>query len=297
MSDPVISDPELCARLGLGQAEFLRLIDDFTAELPPQELDDAGLRHALAYPWERPARSYVLQSDRTELVDELPARRRDEVLARFLRRDARTPLLAIGSNAAPETLRRKLGHFPAPADRDVLVVAGHLHDFDIGPSAHLAVYGSMPATLFPSPGTRVRAAILWLTSAQFTQLTWTELSYAIGRLDTRFAADEPDFDAGGVVAFVSRFGALCPDGDPAALAAVPARGRRAPALTQRRLLELVAGWVLGPGASAEALLRAVLARPREMRPRVAAEVRPRARPFASPRWTPLVRPSAAFRSA
>ncbi len=292
VSDPVISDPELRARLALGQAEFVRYFDEFTAQLSPQRLDHAGLQRALAYPWERPARSYVLHGDRAEVIDELPARRRDDVLARFLRREARTPLLAIGSNAAPETLRRKLGHFPLPADRDVLVVAGHLHDFDIGASAHQAIYGSIPATLFPSPGTGVRAAILWVTAAQFTQLTWSELSYAIGRIDARFAADEPDFDARGVVAFVSRFGALCPAGGPVALAAVPARERRAPALTQRELLELVAGWVLGPGASAEALVRSVLAQPREMRPRVATEVRRRARPFASPRWTPLVAASA-----
>lgn len=292
VSEPGIDDPELRARLALDHDGFVRRFDAFMAKLPAQELDVAAMRRALDYPWERPARSYVLQDGRPELLHALAAGRRDEVLARFVGSAARTPLLAIGSNAAPDTLRRKLGHFDAPEDRDVLVVAGHLHDFDIGPSAHLAMYGSVPATPFASPGTRVRAAILWLTSAQFTQLTWSELSYAIGRLEVPFAADESEFNAASVIAFVSRFGVLCPDGESVALAAIPARGRTARALSQAELLQRVAWWVSGAEADADGLLREVFAHPAQARPRVAAAMRARARPFATARWTPLVSPSA-----
>ena len=41
---------------------------------------------------------------------------------------------------------------PHPADRTLLAVSGHLHDFDVGAAAELALYGAMPATIFPQPG-------------------------------------------------------------------------------------------------------------------------------------------------
>jgi hypothetical protein len=287
VSEPVISDSELRARLALGEREFLAYIDRFTETLEPQPSDAAALERALSYPWERPTRSYLLRDGAVSLLDALGSAQRRAMLERF--RERRTPLLAIGSNGAPDTLTRKLAHLD---ERDVLVIAGHLEGFDVGPSAHIAVYGSMPATLFPSPGTAVRAAILWLTPAQFTQLTRSEISYAIGRLQARFAADESELDSPGVVAFVSRFGAFAPDGEPVALAAVPARGRIAPAVTQRELLELVAARVIGAGSDAEELLRGVLERPRSLRPRAAAVTRASARPFSSPLWRPLVAGSA-----
>ena len=50
------------------------------------------------------------------------------------------------------------------------MLTGWLEDFDVGPAASLAPTGYMPATLFASPGTRVRAGIVWATAAQVTQL-------------------------------------------------------------------------------------------------------------------------------
>ena len=94
----------------------------------------------------------------------------------------RLPVLAIGSNAAPEVLERKFAHFPEEEDRAVLALTGRLHDFDVGFAAQPALYGSMPATLFPSPGTAVAATVLWVTPAQLTQLVWSEISYRLGRL-------------------------------------------------------------------------------------------------------------------
>jgi hypothetical protein len=282
---PAITDPELRARLALDDGAFAELVSTWIGAIPAREYTPAAFDHALAYPWERPARSYLLREDTVELLDARGGAERRAVLERFL---ARTPLLAIGSNGAPDVLRRKFAHFDHSDDRDALVITGHLRDFDVGASAHLAGYGALPATLFPSPGTAVRTAILWLTEPQFTQLVWTELSYAIGTLHTRFTADDAEFDVAEVVAFVSRFGTLCIDGEPVALAAVPARERTARALTQRQLLVEAARFAFGPQASAEQLVRAIHEDPTGLAPRLAATVRARGRPFVSDRWVPLV---------
>jgi hypothetical protein len=199
---------------------------------------------------------------------------------------ARTPLLAFGSNASPAALQRKFAHFPDADDRAVLVLAGGLHDYDVGASAQPTIYGAMPATLFPSPGTVVRAAVLWVTPSQFTQLVWSELSYGLGRLAARFEADEVDHSLGSVIAFVSRFGAFCPDRRPVALAAIPASGRTAAALGQEQVLGAASALALGPDASAEMLVRQVFENFSDLMLRLERTVRRRGERFSSPSWTP-----------
>ncbi len=90
-----------------------------------------------------------------------------------------------------------------------------------------------------------------------------------------------------VLVFVSRWGALCVDDAPVALAAVPADGRAATALTQRQVLDLAADITLGNGASAEQLVHAVFEGLAGLGPALAATLHRAGRPFASERWTPF----------
>jgi hypothetical protein len=213
---------------------------------------------------------------------------RDEAIASYSSgADGRVPLLAIGSNGAPGVLRRKFAHFAEQPDRTVLALTGRLHEFDVGFAAQPALYGSMPATLFPSPGTAVAATVLWVTPAQFTQLVWSELSYRLGRLETRFEVDEGGAVFDQVLVFVSRFGAFCVDGEPAAQAAVPADDRTARALTQEQALDAAAALAIGPGADAEALVRAIFEDLAGFAPRLVETVNREGLPFASERWTPF----------
>lgn len=283
---PPIAEPELLRRLAADDDEFGEITRAIWAQLPPRAHDADTLARALSYPWVRPADSYLLSDGEVEPLTAMPPARRDEVLARFTpSRAGRLPLLAIGSNAAPTAVERKFGHFEDPEDRTVLVLSGHLHDFDIGVAPHPALYGSLPATPFPSPGTAVRAALLWVTPAQFTQLTWSELSYRLGRLDTRFEVDEGGaFDS--VLLFVSRFGTFCPDGEPVALAALPAHDRTAPERSQEQLLDAAAALTFGATTTAETMVRAVHEEPAAVLPRIAARVHRAALPFESKRWTP-----------
>ena len=284
---PPIEEPELQARLALGDAEFRQLVGEFARALPAREFAAEALAFAVGYPWARPPGSYELRDGEVALLSELPEGEREALIERYRRPAAgRVPLLAIGSNAAPEVLERKFAHFEAAADRTVLALTGWLRDFDVGAAAQVAIYGSMPATIFPSPGTEVAATILWVTGPQFTQLTWSELSYWLGRLHTRFAVDEAEVGFDDVLVFVNRLGTFCPDGEPVALAAIPARHRSAMALTQEQLLDTVAALALGSGARGEDVVRACCEDMGGLAARLAETVWTHARRFESPRWTP-----------
>ena len=77
-----------------------------------------------------------------------------------------------------------------PDARDVLLLTGELSGFEVAPSAHVAVYGALPATIVSSPGTSVRAGLIMATAAQFEALTLTEFNYRLARIDgSPFAPD------------------------------------------------------------------------------------------------------------
>jgi hypothetical protein len=286
---PSITERELLDRLAMGDREFAEFLRSLVAAMPPRACEAALVERAIGYPWARPPGSYLLTDADVELLADLNAAERRRVLDRFVA-DAggRSPLLAIGSNAAPDTLERKFAHFPDQDDRAVLALTGRLHDFDVGAAAQPTLYGSMPATLFPSPGTEVCATVLWVTPNQFTQLAWSELTYRLGGLRTRFETDDGDAGFDEVLVFVSRFGAFCVEGAPVAMAAVPADGRTAEAFTQKQLLDAAAVLAIGPGARAEALVRAVFEDPAGLIAKVETTVRRASLPFASERWTPFV---------
>lgn len=290
---PPIVEQELLDRLALNDQQFREFIRTLAAKFPPRTYEVALFERALGYPWARPPGSYQLTSAGVELLGDLTAGERERVLAQFLSdASGRLPVLAFGSNAAPEMLERKFAHFPEEKDRAVLALTGRLHDFDVGVAPQPTVYGSMPATLFPSPRTAVCATVLWVTPTQFTQLTWSELSYHLGKLRTRFDVDESDTSFDEVLVFVSRFGAFCMDERPVALSAIPAKGRTAEAFTQEQLLDAAAALAIGPEASAEVLVRAIFEDMSEIGPKIAATVHKASVPFASDRWTPFSPPSA-----
>lgn len=267
--------------------EFAAFITTVVAQLAPRNCDAAAVELALGYPWARPPGSYLLTPGRVEMLGNMAAESRERLIARFTVGGERLPVLAIGSNAAPEVLERKLAHFAAEDDRAVLALTGRLHDFDVGAAAQPTLYGSMPATLFPSPGTAVCATVLWVTPAQFTQLTWSELSYRLGKLRTRFDVEESATSFDEVLVFVSRFGAFCVDGRPVALAAIPANDRTASALTQEQLLDDAAALAIGPEAKAETLVRAIFEDMAGIGPRFATTVNRASLPFSSEQWTPF----------
>jgi hypothetical protein len=252
---------------------FLELVSHF----PAREWTRRSFEHGLRYPWTRPDRSYLLRDGETHLLHELDEAERAAILERHIGPAAeRVALLAFGSNVAPKNLAVKLAHHAEPEDREVLVLAGELHDLDVVACAAVAVYGAMPATLAASPGTKVRAAVMLVNATQLTTLTWGEMTYLIGRLQgARFTAEDAvqGVELDSPLAFVSRWGAFAPE-------------RRSPAWTQQELVDRAAELVLGSdGGGAEALTRIGCRDVAAMAARVLPALRPYARPFEFPGWT------------
>jgi hypothetical protein len=241
---PPIDDPAVLEWLGLDDGAWRRALAERVHALGARPCTDEAYAHALGYPWERPAGSYLLREDEVVPLEALDDREAVDAARR-----GRHPLVAFGANGAPARLIARFAPLPDPADRSALVLTGDLHDVDVGAQAAPTAFGTVPGALFASPGTAVRAAVLWLTSRQLEALTIMELGYRFGRLErARFAADEPGIEVGGLFAYVSRVGTLRIDGEPVALAAVPARGRTARAMTQEALLDHFAAMALSPGA-------------------------------------------------
>lgn len=183
------------------------------------------LRRALAYPYAIPDRSFVQVGERTLAMPpegfEVAGRR---------------PLLAYGSNAAPEALARKLAKEP---ETPLPLVRAELSDFDVVYSAHLSPYGAVPATLLPSPGTTVALFVAYPTESQRRLLAATEPNYEERRLEGIACLPELGGSLTNAAAFLSRHGCLLLDGSAVAVRAVPARGRALPALSEEQALERV----------------------------------------------------------
>lgn len=284
-------DEALRARLALSGDALKAEVWDYLKVWPSQEADEAFITRGLTYPWARPAGSFVLE-DRDRLGPLTPAHH-DELaalaggVAPGPGEPARYPLLAIGSNGAPDTLIRKFEFLPA-ADTRVLVVAGRLHDFDVGATAHVAPYGAFPATLVPSPGTAVSCSLLWVTGPQLMALTWSELSYAFGRLaPVRFEPGDPELgEVDHALVYVSRWGHLTIDGQAVSLEAMPAEHRTGAVWSQERLLEHAADRLLGAGTGHRALLELLAREPIPTTQAISEAVAVDATPFAHEAWEP-----------
>src|SRR4051812_31554807 len=100
---PSIEEPELRRRLALDEDGFAAFIDELLTQLPARECDEAAVARAISYPWARPLGSYLLLGDGgVEVLGALPPDRQRAILDRFTGTGSRLPVLAIGSNGAPE---------------------------------------------------------------------------------------------------------------------------------------------------------------------------------------------------
>ena len=246
----------------------------------PQTVSRDAIAFALRYPFAIPPHSY-LYLDGAGLPLEFPAggglaHARVRVggaspsLAEFAHArgmDAealfgkRSAVLSFGSNAAPEQLARKFSGLPGPVL--IPVLRAELAGFDAVYSAHIARYGSVPAALAAAPGCAVQVFVNFLDDEQLRLMHRSEgvgRSYAFSRLEDI----DLRLDGGGaldrVCFYRSCAGVLVRDGLPIALAAIPARRRRFPALDQRGVLDWVRGR-LAPELDLESFIAGNIAAP------------------------------------
>jgi hypothetical protein len=225
---------------------------------------DEILARALAYPFPRPDRSVVMDRGTIREPEEAD-------LA------GRTAVLAYGSNASPESLGWK---FPDERDAVVPLVRGAMRDLDVVYSSHIAVYGSVPATLQGSAGTEAETFVAFLTDAQLELVASWEINATYESLAIELELELGDAPAS-VGAFLSRHGCLTAAGEELAVAEVRARGRRFQPLTQPEVLEHVRATVAPEVPLADFILENVgdYSRARAY----TAELRRSARPFTPSR--------------
>lgn len=184
------------------------------------------IAHAKAYPFPAPDHCYLYENESWRPLE-----------GSVSLGDGRHPVLAAGSNQSPEQLARKYG--PMAGAGAIPAQRGRLHDFDVVYAAHLARYGSVPATFQQSTGTAVTVFVLWLDDGQLKRMHETEGNYTYDHLsDIRI-----ELDAGGALteafAYSSKVGCLAHDGDCISLAEITADNRRFRALHQPEVLAVV----------------------------------------------------------
>jgi hypothetical protein len=281
---PEITEPLLRERQAMSDDEFLAFLRGLLEAIGTRELDDEHYHLAIGYPWERPPGSCFVTDSGVEDLAAMDTGRREDLVRRYADEADRIPLLTYGANGSPERLSLKLAHLP-DGEREALILAGELEDFDVGAAAQPPLFSSMPGTLVPSSGTTVRVAVLFLTPVQFTALWWTELSYVVGALrDVRVSTTEIEAPIEQVILFISRYGAFCVDEAPVVMEAIVARDRRHEALTQTEILDAAARMTLGEEMHARDLIKAAFERPAAFMAEHYEEFRGASAPFESERW-------------
>jgi hypothetical protein len=199
------------------------------------------IRRAKSYPFDIPERSYIYRRGEVHGYD-----------ADAAPRAGRVPVLAAGSNQSHRQLARK---FDGHASGDVIPSQrGRLRDFDVVYAAHLASYGSVPATFQRSPGTEVSVFVLWLDEAQLIRMHETEGNYTFDHLDgVRIELDEGAEILSEAYSYSSKVGCLNHDGACVGLSEIAAAGRRFAAASQPEILAIVRDR-LAPGRALDAFI-------------------------------------------
>ena len=187
-------------------------------------VNSRALALAKAYPFDIPEPSYLYIDGEVRPLD---------TAAPGL--EGRVPVLAVGSNAAPRHLKGKFG--PLDGAQLIPVERARLFDFDSVYSAHVTSYGSIPATLAPSPGTELALGVTWLTADQLARMHETEgANYRFGQL----SGVRVEIDGGRALdrisAYVSVHGGLAVAGAPLGVAGIAARNRKFEEMSQLEVL-------------------------------------------------------------
>ncbi|MEE9255918.1 MAG: hypothetical protein V3V56_01975 [bacterium] len=194
---------------------------------------------ALGYPYGRPSGSYVFgQSGAVPLDTYL--REHGITLSELI--SGSTPVLAIGSNASPEQLKRKSENRKNPLTGEIPVVRAALRDFDVVYSAHIVSYGAVPATLRRSEGVAAEIFVTWLDPDQLRAMHRSEaegVNYDFIRLWDISVAPEAGEAMEEIYSYHSKWGCLEAGGRCVSLIGVPAVGRKFAAMEQEEVQERV----------------------------------------------------------
>lgn len=209
------------------------------------------IHHAEAYPFARPACSYLFAEGRMHPL----SRNREK---------GRLPVVASGSNAAPDRLLAKFGHDGG----EIPVTRAVLHHYTVVFAGHFTRYGAIPATLAPYPKAATHVWITWLTTSQLEIMHRSEgvvgcrevvQRYDYVELDGLELHPECSPAIGRAGAYLARR-MLAPEGHPVRFAEVSSRDCSLKAWSQRLALRL-AHRLLDPNATFSTFMSRVLSDP------------------------------------
>jgi hypothetical protein len=216
-------------------------------------MDGAFPWDPLEYPFAVPSDSFLWMASRAE-----PLSSSEFVHELITQRHA---VLAIGSNASPAQLTRKFSDErfvdPASPNGRIPVLRAVAEGVDVVYGAHLAEYGSLPATLLDTPGTRAHVFVTWLTSMQLERMNETEglgHSYQLRQIGGVRSHGEV-VDA--AMSYVTVGGVAVLGGGPLGLVSINASGSSWPRGTQRQAWDSLAV-DMGCGTDGKTLLDRVL---------------------------------------
>ena len=165
-------------------------------QTPPLSVHaDPVIERAVSYPYPAPDHAYLYWRGRTFPLPEGDGTERpgvavEHLLARgdlpaplsmLLRRDreegmttmdTRHPVIACGSNRAPDRLAQKYGSTLPGAIIPVTRIT--LYDYAVCYAATVTRYGAVPATVTPWPGAHAELLVTWLTDRQLAIMNETE---------------------------------------------------------------------------------------------------------------------------
>ncbi|WP_367325014.1 hypothetical protein [Streptomyces sp. HUAS ZL42] len=122
-------------------------------------LGEAPCDHPLLYPGAWPRQSTLLDGDRLLPLDRLTY-------------TDRTPVLAVGSNACPGQLRRKMAE--SGITSPIPMVKAHVTGVGVGVSAHVSRMGYVSASPIDAPDAVRELFVTWLDAEQLTVVDASE---------------------------------------------------------------------------------------------------------------------------
>lgn len=177
-----------------------------TASAPPPPVSDAErLARAKGYPYPRPNSSFVYVNGQTYEFDDsqwmgagglewlktstpfgelsiAQVLKNHDAKWELTREEPLTPVLAVGSNAAPDQLARKFPQQLFPEGVVIPVLRCVLPDFDVVYAPLISSYGSCTATLEYSPGSAVAIFVTYLQPHLLKRMDETEGAYNLCEL-------------------------------------------------------------------------------------------------------------------
>lgn len=189
-----------------------------------------AIERAKAYPFRQPRCSYIFTHDHEHLLEGHPGTWEVDL-------DGLTPVFGYSSNPSPVALAHKFASIP---EVHIPVIAFEVEGYDAVYSSHVSS-GYVPATIHPSPHTRLLGYMTYLTEEELETMNDSEslgVNYELAALDAtgRF---EDGTELERPLSYVGLHGQLEIDGTLRAVAGTQAKGRRFEETLQADVVERV----------------------------------------------------------